>query len=145
MVATYTATNATGPVSAHGQAGNMQVEYALVTISAAPGLNDVLQFFTLPPNARIHAAVLKASDMDTSTGILIDIGDAGSATRYFSSSTVGQAGTVDVSMAAGGRFYKTTAKTAIVGLIHTAPTGTGSAGTVELAIHYMVEDSTTTP
>lgn len=143
MTTTYAATNAAGPVAAHGQAGAMQVEYAIVNITTAPVINDILQFFTLPPNARIHSAVLKASDMDSSTGILIDIGDAGSATRYFSSSTVGQAGTVDSTMAAGGRFYKTTAKTAIVGLIHTAPSGTGATGTCELAISYIVEDSAT--
>ncbi len=142
-MATYAAPNATGPVISHGAAGVLQTAYALVTISSAPLINDVLQFFTLPANARIHGAVLKASDMDSSTGILIDVGDAGSATRFFSSSTVGQAGTVDVSLAAGGRFYKTTAKTAIVGLIHTAPSGTGATGTVELAISYVVEDSAT--
>lgn len=143
MVATYAAPNATAPVVGHGLAGQLVTAYALVTISTAPLINDVLQFFTLPKGARIHSAVLKASDMDSSTGILIDIGDAGSATRYFSSSTVGQAATVDTGLAAGGRFYLTTAKTPIVGLIHTAPSGTGATGTVELAISYVLEDSAT--
>ena len=133
------------PTAAHAQASNRQTAYAIVTLTAAPALNDVLDFgYMVPPNARVHSAVLKASDMDTSTGILIDIGDAASGTRYFSSSTAGQAGTVDTGLQAAGRFYKTPgAKTKILGLIHTAPSGTGSAGTVELSIDYVVEDVTT--
>lgn len=146
MVATYVA-SPVQPTASHGQASNRQTAYAIATLTAAPGLNDVLDFgFMVPGNARIHSAVLKASDMDTSTGILIDVGDAASGTRYFSSSTAGQAGTVDTGLQVGGRFYKTpAAKTKILGLIHTAPSGTGSAGTVELSIDYVVEDSTTTP
>ena len=144
MVNTYTAP--VQPTAKHGQAAVRQTAYAIVTLTAAPLLNDVLNFgYMVPGNARIHSAVLKASDMDTSTGILIDIGDAGSATRYFSSSTVGQAGTVDVGLQAAGRFYLATAKTQILGLIHTAPSGTGSTGTVELSIDYVVEDSATSP
>lgn len=146
MVNTYIA-SPIQPTANHGQAGNQQTAYAIVTLTAAPGLNDVLDFgFMVPPNARIHSAILKASDMDTSTGILIDVGDAASGTRYFSSSTAGQAGTVDTGLAVGGRFYKTpAAKTKILGLIHTAPSGTGSTGTVELSVSYVVEDSSTSP
>lgn len=144
MTSTYTA-SPVQPTAVHGQASNRQTAYAIVTLSSAPLINDVLDFgFMVPANARIHSAVLKASDMDTSTGILIDIGDAASVTRYFSSSTVGQAGTVDTGLQVGGRFYKTPAtKTKILGLIHTAPSGTGSTGTVELSIDYVVEDSAT--
>lgn len=146
MTTTYTA-SPVQPTATHGQASNLQNAYAIITISSAPLINDVLDFgFMVPANARIHSAILKSSDMDTSTGMLVDIGDAASATRYFSSSTVGQAGTVDTGLQAGGRFYKTpAAKTKILGLIHTAPSGTGSTGTIELAIDYVVEDSTTSP
>lgn len=143
MTATYAAPNATSPVVGHGLASALHVVYSLVTISTAPLINDVLQFCTLPKNSRVQHMTLKASDMDTSTGILIDVGDAGSATRYFSSSTVGQAATSSEAVATTGLLYLNTAKTAIVGLIHTAPSGTGSTGTVELAVWFTIEDSAT--
>jgi hypothetical protein len=142
MASTYSSTNYSrnAPVAYHGEAAETQWLHATVTISAAPVINDVLNFGYLPPNAVVVAALLRASDMDTSTGILIDVGDAGSATRYFSAATVGQTGTASASMAVTGIMYKTTAKTLIKGLINTAPSGTGAAGTVELAIGYFVEE-----
>lgn len=134
------------PSASHGQAGNLQILYCSVALTAALTTADTFAFFTLPANARVHAAVLKCTDIDTngSPTVTINVGDAGSATRYFSASTVGQAGTVDATMQAAGRFYKPTAKTPIIGTVQ-ANAATGVAGTLELAIHYSVEDSTTTP
>jgi len=140
-MATYSVTNyLTNPIPTHGEVKTTQWLHATVTISAAPVLNDVLNFGYLPANAVVVAAMIKASDMDTSTGILIDIGDAGDADRYIAASTVGQTGTASAALAAAGILYKTTAKTLVKGLINTAPTGTGSAGTVEIAIGYFVEE-----
>jgi hypothetical protein len=140
------ATSPLAPSPTHGQAGNLQTLYCTVALTAALTTADTFAFFTLPANARVHAAILKCTDIDTngSPTVTINVGDAGSATRYFSASTVGQAGTVDVTMQAAGRLYKTTAKTAIVGSVQ-ANAATGVAGTLELVIHFVVEDSTTTP
>lgn len=133
-----------GPVATHGESSQLQVFYALVTCAAAPATTDTINFGYLPANARIHSAVLKSSDMDSngSPTITINVGDAGSATRLFSASTAPQAGTVDTSMQATGRFYKTTGKTLIVGVAQ-ANAATGVAGTLELSITYVVEDSAT--
>lgn len=145
-MATYSSTaySNVAPVAVHGQAAQVQTAYALVTCTAAPSTSDTLNFFYLPANARVLAAVLKASDMDTngSPTITLNIGDSGSAARYFSASTSAQAGTVDASMAAAGRFFKTTAKTLVTGVAQ-ANAATGAAGTVELMIEYVVEDSAT--
>jgi hypothetical protein len=132
------------PSAAHGQASDVQILYCSVTLSAALTTADTFSFFTLPANARVHRAVLKSTDIDTngSPTVTINVGDAGSATRYFSASTVGQAGTVDTTMQAAGTFYKPTSKTAIIGSVQ-ANAATGVAGTLELAIHYVVEDSAT--
>jgi hypothetical protein len=143
----YVSDKQTAPVApspTHGQAGNMQVLYCTVALTAALTTADTFAFFNLPANARVHAAVLKCTDIDTngSPAVTINVGDAGSATRYFSASTVGQAGTVDVTMQAAGRFYKPTAKTPIIGTVQ-ASAATGVAGTLELAIHYVVEYSAT--
>lgn len=140
------ATPPLAPSAAHGQASTRQTLYCSVTLSAALTTADTFAFFTIPPNARIHSAVLKCSDIDTngSPTVTINVGDAGSATRYFSASTVGQAGTVDSTMQAAGRFYKTSAKTPIIGTVQ-ANAATGVAGTLELSIDYVVEDSATSP
>ncbi len=143
-MATYSSSNYSSnlPVSVHGEAGAVQTAYALVSCTAAPSTSDTLNFFYLPKNARVLSAELKASDMDTngSPTLTLNIGDAGSATRYYSASTAGQAGTVDRAMAATGQFYKTTDKTLVTGVAQ-ANAATGAAGTVELAIQYVVEDS----
>lgn len=145
----YASSNATAPLApsaSHGQAANMQWQYCTIALTAALTTSDTMAFFTLPANARIHVGTLKCTDIDTngSPTVTINVGDAGSATRYYSASTVGQAGTVDVALQATGRMFKTTAKTAIVGSVGTGA-ATGAAGTLELAIGYVVEDATTSP
>lgn len=146
----YSSSNATSPVSpaaSHGQAGTLQTAYALITVGAALTTADTFNFFNLPPNARVHNAILKCSDMDTGGPTLtLNVGDAGAAQRYFAASTAGGTGTVDATMAAAGRFFKTAAgaKTAIIGSVQANPT-TGAAGTIELTIQYVVEDSATSP
>lgn len=145
MVATYNSTQyaANAPMQMHGDSGKMQTAYASIAVTTALGLNDVLNMFYLPKGARVHNAILKSTDIDTgSAAITLDVGDAGSATRYFSASTAGQAGTVDASMAATGRFFLNTAKTLVIITIHAAA-ATPAAGTIELAIHFVCEDSAT--
>lgn len=141
----YLSNMATAPLApspVHGQASTLQVLYCSVALTAAVTTADTIQFFTLPPNARIHSAMLKCTDIDTGgPTVTINVGDAGLATRYFSASVAGQAGTVDGTMNPVGRFYKTGgAKVPVVGSIQANPT-TGVAGTLELAIHFVVEDS----
>lgn len=131
------------PAQAHGLNGMEQVAYALVNCTAAPSTSDTINFFYLPPNARIISAVLKATDMDTGGPTLtINVGDSGAAARYFSASIAAQAGTVDRAMAVAGQFYKTTGKTLVTGVAQANAT-TPAAGTLELAITYVVEDSAT--
>lgn len=144
MTTTYNSAVVNNPAISHGLAAVRHTAYWSVTITAALAINDVFNFGYLPPNARVHSAVLKCSDMDTNGSPLltIDVGDAGSAVRFFSASTAGQAGTVDSTMAAAGRFFKTTSKTLITGLAHAAA-ATGVAGTIELSMDYVIEDSAT--
>lgn len=145
----YLSDKATPPLSPspqHGQAGNIQHLYCSVALTAALTIADTFAFFTLPANARVIGSTLKCTDIDTNGAptVTINVGDAGSATRYFSASTVGQAGTVDNTMQAAGRFFKTTAKTPIIGSVQ-ANAATGVAGTLELSMSYVVEDNSTSP
>lgn len=132
------------PIAYHGQFRNVQMRRAAVTCAASPATTDTLQFFYMPPNARVVGGYLLSSDMDTngSPTITLNIGDAGSAARLFSASTVAQAGTTSQTFANGGLGYQYTAKTLVTGTAQ-ANAATGAAGTVELVLLYVVEDQTT--
>ena len=125
-------------VAGPNKAGAVIHATATVPCAAAPATTDTLQFFTLPAGATVLYAILEASDMDAGTALTINIGDAGSASRYFSGSTVGQAGTTAVSTAASGINYLNTAKTLVTGTAGVNAT-TPSAGTVTLTILYRLD------
>jgi hypothetical protein len=141
-MATYNSpavTNST-PVASHGIAGNVKVMTATVACAASPATTDTINFFTMPKNSKVHFAALYSTDMDTngSPALTLNVGDAGSATRLFSGSTVGQAGTLSSAVAVTGFEYQYTADTAI-----TATAGvnaaTGAAGSVTLTVFYTLE------
>lgn len=140
-MATYNSTNVANKtgVSSGGPAGNVLVAYAEVACSAAPSTADTINFFDLPAGARVLLAVLEATDMDTGGPTLtLNVGDAGSATRLFSASTVAQAGTLSTAIAVAGAGYKYTSKTRITGVAQANAT-TPAAGTVYLTVFYVVE------
>ena len=141
-MATYNSTNIASKtgVASVAAAGVVHCAYAEVVTTAALTTSDTLNFFDLPPNARVISATLEATDLDTNgtPTLTLNIGDSGSATRYFSASTVGQAGTAAAASAVAGLHYKTTAKTRIVG-VPAANAATGVAGSVYLSILYIVE------
>ena len=124
----------------HGMGGNLKVAFTEITLSAAVTTADTIDFFELPASARVISATLEASDIDTggAPAVTINVGDGDSATRFFSGSTVGQAGTASVATAATGIFHKYTAKTKIVGAIAVDPQ-TGAAGTLRLAMLYTID------
>ena len=143
-MATYnsTAVALNQPIAFHGERGVVQFVRQVVTTTAALTTADVLNFFYLPANARIVAAYLVSSDMDTNATPLLafNVGDSGAAARLFAASVVGQAGTSSTALAQAGLGYITTAKT----LITCSPSvnaATGVAGTLELGVSYVAEDS----
>lgn len=141
-MATYNSTAYSGvsPFASHGLAGNVKAAYFEVATTAALTTSDVINFGYLPANARVLSMTLEATDIDTNASptIALNVGDSGSATRFFSASTVGQAGTASVASAVSGLHYKTTDKTLIVGA-PSANAATGVAGTIYLSVLYIVE------
>lgn len=141
-MATYNSDKVTAnaPISAHGLANNVKVAYAIVTCAASPATTDTINFFDLPAGARAMFWTLKASDMDTngSPALALNVGDSGSASRIFSASTVGQAGTEGNATAVGAIDYAYATKTRITGTASTNA-ATGAAGTIELACFYVIE------
>lgn len=141
-MATYSSSNYTNKagIAAHGLAGNVKVAFADVSCTASPATTDTLNFFYLPAGARVLLSVLESDDMDTngSPALTLNIGDSGSATRYFSASTVGQAGTLSSAIATTGAGYLNTTETLVTGVAQ-ANAGTGAAGHVYLTMFYVVE------
>lgn len=128
------------PALSHGLAGNVKAAYADVSCAAAPSTSDTLNFFYLPAGARIVMAVLESTDMDTngSPTLTLNIGDSGDPDRLFAASTVGQAGTLSSAIAVTGFGNAFTSRTLITGVAN-ANAATGAAGTVSLAVFYVVE------
>jgi hypothetical protein len=131
------------PVPTHGDANTMKAFYFEVACAAAPSTADTINFGYVPANFRLLGATLEATDMDTGGPTLtLNVGDAGSATRLFSASTVAQAGTASSALATTGQGYKYTAKTLITGIAQANAT-TPAAGTIWLVLTGIQEDSTT--
>lgn len=124
-----------GGKTRHGARG----EY---TILAALVINDKVNLFYLPKNARVIGGFIKSDDLDSNGSPLIalSVGDAGSLTRYFSSSTVAQAGGVDATMQATGIDYLNTAKTLVILSVTAAPATSATTGTIVVSITYTVEE-----
>jgi hypothetical protein len=140
---TYTATQARVGNSAYtaGPAGQQYTAYSSYTITAAFVLNDVIEMLRVPAGARITGVTLKTSDLDTSTGIVLDVGDAADTDRLIDGATVGQAGgTTSSVVSSTGQFYKYTADTTISVLVQVAASGTAAtSGTIELAVSYVLQ------
>lgn len=145
-MATYSSSNYTNkaPFPTHGVGGNVKAAFWTVTCTAAPATTDTINFGYLPKNARVLYAMLESTDMDTngSPALTINVGDSGSATRFFSGATVGQAGTAAAATAVTGLGYLTTDKTLITGVAG-VNAATGAAGTLYLTVLYAVEDAAT--
>lgn len=129
------------PIASHGEASTLRVLRAKLTITAALTTADVFQFGYLPKYARVIDATLKATDMDTNgtPTLALNIGDAGDVDRLFAATTAGQAAGVTRMSAATGFFHRYDDETLITGAPSTNA-ATGAAGTLELAITYVVED-----
>lgn len=134
----------TYPVSGVGLGGRTtHAARGTYTISAALALNDTIQLFDLPPNARIVSGFVKSDDLDSGgTGLRIDVGDAADADRYL----VGGAGTpgpvagVTTVLAATAYDYVTTAKTRVFATVSTGPTTGATSGTFTVLLEYIVNE-----
>ena len=121
----------------HGLAGNVKVAYSAVAVPATFTTTDTANMHDLPVGARVIYSILESTDLDTATTITLNVGDAGSATRYFSASTVSQAATSGVSTTTGGIAYSNAAKTRVTVVPAAGPATT--AGTITLMQLYIVE------
>ena len=75
--------------------GALGVRYAKFTATTAIALNDVIQMVDVFAGETVHDIKIKSSDLDTGTGLVLDVGDATDADRFIDGSTIGQAGGTD--------------------------------------------------
>lgn len=136
-MATYRSNRRYASAPGNGLGGNFKVATGEVAVDTSLDTSDTIEFFKMPAGATILYALLEADDLDSATGITINVGDSGSATRIFSASTVGQAGTASAASAATGLFYTYSAETLVTGALQANATG-AQAGSIRLAIGYVL-------
>ena len=122
--------------------GAMMALYYEVSITANAANGDTFDFGIAPKGFRVFGGCLEATDIDTNGAptVTINVGDSGSASRLFSSSTVGQAGTADRALAVAGQHFLYTADTVVTGIINAGP-ATGTTGTLYLSLYGRFEGS----
>ena len=110
--------------------GLVMLRYS-ITSTAAFNSADVLNFGVAPKGFRALQYALESTDIDTngSPTVTINVGDSGSATRFFSAATVGQAGGVTNTITTTGHDFQFTDDTLIVGAFAAGP-ATGAIGTI---------------
>ena len=122
----------------HGFGGNVKVSYGEVAFTGTITTADSATICNLPVGAIVIGATLEADDLDTggSPTITLNVGDAGSANRYFAASTVAQTGAAAAATAATGLLSTVTEGNTAVRVAVAANAATSAAGSVRLAIMY---------
>lgn len=158
MATTYTTASrmAAGVIPRAIYMGVPTLEISSFTITAAFVINDIVQFLKIPSNPAItnngpviHDVILDVPDIDTSTGIVLAVGDSTTADRYITGSTIGQTGGIARMNNAGALGYAPFASSfntyttvsyseyIIQMKVTTAATGTAATtGTIKLAVSY---------
>ena len=118
-----------------GPAGNVKTfDFGTQTIAAADlALDRVVALGKIPSGFVLMSIIYVVTDMDTNgaPALAFDIGDSGSAARFVSAATTGQAGGTGTTLAAAGLYYEFTAETEILWHTQTA-SATAAAGTIRL-------------
>jgi hypothetical protein len=138
----YTSTQLTNnPLAFTGPSpGNMIAFYWEVPITAVVTTTDTFTFGRVPKGFRVLGATLESTDLEAGTGLTINVGDAGSATRLFSASAVAQAGTAGAASLATALHYIYPEDTLITGATG-GTVSTPATGTVSLSIWGRFEGS----
>lgn len=118
----------TGP---EGFGGTGKVIGRVVTINTADNVTgNTIGAFVVPKGFMVTGIVAVATDMDSGTAMLVNVGDAGSATRYLSGLNT-QAAITSTTLASTGLLFLNTVDTEILITIGTQA-GTAVAGTIAL-------------
>lgn len=144
-MATYTTQKSQTYSTVVGQGGsrNLVTDGCTITLTSAmtDNANDEIELLWVPKGAVVVSVELRCADIDSSTGIIWDVGDDGDEDRLIAATTVGQTAATTTTLAAAGFLYKYTAATKIKAYVNTAVSGTFSAGTLYFRITYFVDEN----
>lgn len=122
----------------HGFGGNVKVSYGEAAFSGTITTADAATVCNLPVGAIVLGVTLESDDLDTNATptITLNVGDAESATRYFSASTVAQAGTSSSAPATTGLLWTVTKGNTAVRIAVANNAATSADGNVRVAVMY---------
>jgi hypothetical protein len=104
-----------------------------VTTAMIDNANDDIGAFYVDKGFVVTGAVFAATDIDEATGLVVDVGIAGTEALFIAGATTGQAAGLTNALAQAGFLYKFTAKTQVRVFINTA-SATPAAGTIKVAL-----------
>jgi len=125
--------------------GQIRIQQTIIDVTVGLTTTDTMPLFYLPANAVVQSLVVKSSALGGSTTLNIGDGGYGSVVadvdRYLAANTITTAGGVVDTMAATGVFFRTGASNNRLLVTAAFAAGTvGTAGTIEVAIAYTVEE-----
>lgn len=98
-------------------------------------INDVVQMVKVAKNTTILGVTLSVDDLDSSTGIRLQVGDGDVADRFITASSIGEAGGVATLNNHAGHLYTYTADDTIDIKVSTAAGGTAATtGKLRLSV-----------
>lgn len=114
--------------------GAIGVRYAKFNVTAAPNSADVYQMVDIFAGETLHDIKIKSSDLDTGSGLVLDVGDGSDSDRFIDGSTIGQAGGIDHEDANLAPIVYSSDDTIDI-TCQVAPAGDVATGTLEMWIY----------
>lgn len=145
-MAIYTTSQSLPSGKTYGPGVARQPVSIVAIVAVATGMidnaNDEVGLFWVPKGFVVTGINFTVTDMDSSTGLLFDVGDDGLEARLLAAVS-GQAVATFATVAATGLLYKYTARTLIKAYVNAAAT-TGVAGTIKAILHGFVDEEFST-
>lgn len=125
-----------------GEGQSLKCISSVYTLAAALALGDIIQSALIPAGALIVDVMVVVTDMDSSTGILLDVGYGVSANYFVAASATGQTGGVIRAAAATALPLLLTTNDTVDVKVNTAATGTAATtGSVAITVFFLPKNS----
>lgn len=140
MATTFQATkvsSATDQMAGIGDGQALKCVSSTYTGTAALVINDVIQGALIQKGSTIVDVMVVVSDLDTSTGITLDVGYGTDPDYFIAASTIGQTGGVARASAATALPLTLTTNDTVDVLVKAAPTTGTTAFTVTITVFFL--------
>lgn len=147
MATTFQATKVSSGTDAmpgvgDGQSLKCVASSFVVTGGAALVINDVIQSALIQAGSTIVDVTVIVSDLDTSTGVLIDVGYGVTPNYFVAASTIGQTGGMVRAQAVTARPLTLTTNDTVDVKVNTAATGTAATTfTVDIIVYFLPKNA----